>query len=251
MKITKLILVVGLTSTLLTGCSKPPPPPPPPPEKPKAPPPPEPVTLEPLIAAAKVDARVQFPQDRAPVDETLAKAVIDFTNAFAKADSSKLGGMMDPMTKQVLDQLAGNGSLEDEVKKAEALRVVHLTETNISEKNATSATFVFAIQEPGSAYVLAWTVTKVNDAWVFTSAPATSGMHARASEWDGKDFGSYGPTVKVVAAPTPDAPADAATASHSGGGGEKKEDAAAPASTDKTVRTPNGPIKVPTGPGGG
>ena len=248
MKHTKLILTAGLAlamaSTLLTGCSKPPPPPPPKPVVPPPPPAPEPVALDAIIAEAKPDARVQFPQERAPVDETLAKAVIAFADGLAKADSSKLGSSMDPLTKQVLDQLASTGALEDEMKKAEAIRVVYLTETAIEESNASSAHLVIAIQDPGSSYVLGWGATKVNDAWVFAAMPTTGNTRPRASEWDGLDITTFAASgsssASAPVAPMADDPVDAA---------EKPAEEKKPVVDDggKTVRTPGGPIKIPGG----
>lgn len=246
---TKLILTAGLTfvlaSTMLTGCKKPPPPPPPKPVAPPPPPPPDPVTLDPIIAEAKPDARVQFPQERAPVDPTLAKAVIAFADGFAKADSSKVGATMDPLTKQVLEQLSSSGAFEEEMKKAEAIRVVLLSETAIEETNATGAQLVLAIQDPGSSYVLGWNIAKVNDAWVFSAMPTTGNTRARASEWDGSDISAFAAGGGGASAPSAAPAADESTGVPAAPDEPKKEEA--PSDGGKTVRTPNGPIKVPGG----
>ncbi len=247
---TKLILTAGLTfvlaSTMLTGCKKPPPPPPPKPVAPPPPPPPEPVVLDPLIAEAKPDARVQFPQERAPVDPTLAKAVIAFADGFAKSDSGKVGAIMDPATKLVLDQLSSSGAFEEEMKKAESIRVVFLAETAIEETNASGAQLVLAIQDPGSSYVLGWTMAKVNEAWVFSAMPTTGNTRARASEWDGSDISAFAASGGSISAPSAIPSTDESTGETAAPTEEKKEEAPA-GDGGKTVRTPNGPIKIPGG----
>ncbi len=247
---TKLIMTAGLTvvmaSTMLTGCKKPPPPPPPPPVVAPPPPPPEPVVLDPIIAEAKPDARMQFPQERAPVDPTLAKAVIAFADGLAKADASKVGATMDPLTKQVLDQLSSSGAFEDEMKKAEAIRVVHLTETTIEDTNATGAQLVLAIQDPGVSYVLGWNAVKVNEAWVFSATPTTANTRPRASDWDGLDFSVFAAAGGSASAPIAP-PVEDGSAEQPGSNSEEKKEEAPASDGGKTVRTPNGPIKIPGG----
>lgn len=43
---------------------------------------------------------------------------------------------------------------------------------------------VLAIQEPGAAYVLAWTAKQALAGWRFTSMPSTGQTRARAAMWD-------------------------------------------------------------------
>ena len=188
---------------------------------------------------------MQFPQDRAPVDPTLAKAVIAFANGLAKADAAKVGATMDPLTKQVLDQLSSSGAFEDEMKKAEAIRVVLLAETTIEDTNATGAQLVLAIQDPGVSYVLGWTAVKVNEAWVFSATPTTANTRPRASDWDGLDFSVFaaagGSASAAVATPEETSSGESKNTS------EEKKEAAPPSDGGKTVRTPNGPVKIPGG----
>ncbi len=248
-----LLSVCGLATVALSvslgGCEKPPPPPPPPPPKIEAPPPPEPIKVDAVLAEVKPDARVQFPQERAPVDATLAKAVIELANGFAKGDSTRIGGMLDPVSKVTLDKLSADGSLEDVSKKLEGVRVVCLEEGGIDGNKSSSGSVVIAFQEPGSSYVLSWMAVKAGEQWIFTAAPSTSASKTRASEWDGLSFTGYLPTANIAASSMPEIPDSAAAPA----GEEKKEEGEGKGGGgDRKVRTPHGPVTVPgTKPDGG
>ncbi len=170
---------------LLTGCEKKKPPPPPPPPPPKAPPPPEPAQVDALMQTLHPDARVQFPQSQAPVDESLARATIGLANAIAKGDASGLSPMLADSARNVLDKLTSSGQWDDAAKRIEGVRVVGVTQTPSGQKEATSATVTLAIQEPGRAFVTGWSATRAGDTWKFDSAPSPEGTRTRASEWDG------------------------------------------------------------------
>ncbi len=247
-----LLSVCGLATVALGitlgGCEKPPPPPPPPPPKIEAPPPPEPIRIDSVLSEVRPDARVQFPQERAPVDATLAKAVINLADGFAKGDSTKVSGMLDPVSKVTLDKLVADGSFEDVAKKLEGVRVVCLEEGGIDSGRSSSGSLVLAFQEPGSSYVLSWMAIRAGEQWIFSAAPSTGASKNRAAEWDGLGFASYLPSANVVSAPAPELPpSDSAAAD------EKKEEGKGKAPDgDRKVRTPNGPITVPgTKPNGG
>jgi hypothetical protein len=249
-----LALAAGLLAASMTGCSKPPPPPPAPPPAPPPPPPaPDPVNVESVMASLSPDARVQFPQDYAPLTESLAKAVVSFADAFAKGDDSKVGAMLTPGAKATLDQIEAAGGWEDATKKLEAVRVVSLAETGGEEQKATSADVVLAFQEPGSSYVLTWSCSLQNENWLFDAKPAPRGTKPRASDWDGTsaaagdaDFGSGGGNTGPAPTdagggntpPSPDAPAPDKPE-------EKKEDGPI------RKNTPGGPVEIPRAPGGG
>lgn len=249
----QLLSVCGMATVALTvslgGCEKPPPPPPPPPPKVEAPPPPEPIKIDSVLAEVRPDARVQFPQERAPVDASLAKAVIELANGFAKGDSAKVGTMLDPVSKVTLDKLVADGSFEDVAKKLEGVRIVCLEEGGTSESKSSSGSLVLAFQEPGSAYVLSWTATRAGEQWVFAASPSTSVSKTRAAEWDGLGFANYLPTANIASSAAPEiTPTETAAA-----GEEKKDEGKEKAPEgDRKVRTPAGPITIPgTKPNGG
>lgn len=176
------------------GCEKPkPPPPPPPPKRAAAPPPPEKVVINGILQTLKPDARVQFPQDVAPTDETLARAVITFADALARGDADKIRPMLDPAGKTTLDTLVKNGGWGSSTGKAiEAVRVSSLAQGDQS-------TLVLAVQEPGVAYPLAWTIGNTSGSIVFTAAPAPNVTRSRASDFD--DPSSLSEDASGAAAP--------------------------------------------------
>lgn len=99
--------VVGATLTQMTACKKKPPPPPPVRRAaPPPPPPPEPVDLTRIMDSLDgIDARVQFPQEQAPTDESLAENVLLFTSALVSKDAEALRPMMSSAGRDVLSQV--------------------------------------------------------------------------------------------------------------------------------------------------
>jgi len=173
---------------LLAGCEKPKPPapPPPPPPPPKAPPPPEAITVSKVLSDLKPDPRVQFPQEVAPVDETLAIAVVNLANSLAKADSTALRDMLSGDAQVTLDGLVNSGEWDDATSKIEGVRVLRIRDNaSTGTQSMTDATVWLAIQEPGSAYVMGWNAVSSNGKWKFDGAAATNAVRARAADFEG------------------------------------------------------------------
>lgn len=175
-----LTLIAG--TAILPGCGekKPPPkpvapPPPPPPPAPKA------IDVGTLLQTSKADKRVQFPQEKAPVDDAIAVSVINLASAIAKGDSKAMSGMLVNVGKDVLDQLLASGQWEDATGKIEAVRVVELSAPGAKPQ---SFNVSFAVQEPGVAYLVRFVATLDNDKYVFTGMPGGRKTHARANQFD-------------------------------------------------------------------
>jgi hypothetical protein len=81
------------------------------------------VQVEAILHRVGADARVQFPQSRAPTDEDLAEAVIRFASALARGDESAFGSLLDPSARSVLDELLSSGDWEEATARIEAVRV--------------------------------------------------------------------------------------------------------------------------------
>jgi hypothetical protein len=158
--------------TLTVGCKKeePPPPPPPPPKQ----------VARPVDAQSFVsDPRVQFPQEHAPTDESLAQAVADFTSALAKGDNNALSAMLDAPGRAILTEQVQTGAWERETSNIETVRVVALN------RDGENANLTVAVQDPRGAYLLGWKAARTNaDAWVFGGAPAPDARAPRASDLD-------------------------------------------------------------------
>lgn len=220
-----------LTAGALPGCKKEEPPPPPPKETPP-PPPPRPVEIDAVMQSMKADARVQFPQAKAPTDEGLARAVIGFASALAKGDSGQVQGMLDANSKGVLEQLRASGGWDEAIAKIQAVRVVQLAGSQAG------GMLSLAVQEPGSAYVLNWTIVGADGKFVFSGMPASSQVLARASDWDSANVlpSAGGPAPKIDPAsliPGEEAPAPEAEAPP----GEERN--------PRRRNTPGGPVDVP------
>lgn len=223
-----------LTAGALPGCKKkeekkveaPPPPPPPPPQ---------PVEVDAILQSMKADARVQFPQSKAPTEESLARAVIEFASALAKGDASAMQGMLDAGGKGVLDQLRSTGGWEEGTGKIQAVRVVQLAGSEAG------GALSLAIQEPGSAYVLNWAIAGADGKFVFTGMPASSQVLARASDWDTAN-------VRPAAGSSAQPKIDPATLIP---GEEAPPETEAPAEGEernpRRRNTPGGPVTVPGG----
>ncbi|MBS0188238.1 MAG: hypothetical protein JSS51_09225 [Planctomycetes bacterium] len=166
----------------VTGCGEKKPPP-----KPVAPPPPPPppapkqIDVSSLLQTSKADKRVQFPQEKAPVDDVVALSVIDLASSIAKGDSKAMSNLMVNVGKDVLDQLLSSGQWEEATSKIEAVRVVELAAPGAKPE---SFTVSLAIQEPGVAYLVRFTGTQNNGKYVFTGMPGGRKTHPRANQFD-------------------------------------------------------------------
>lgn len=229
------------------GCEKkappkPPPPPPPPPPAPKAP---DPVTVDGILQSMNADPRVQFPQAKAPTDESFARAVIALADSIVRGDAAKLRPMLMPPARAVLEQLEGGEDWSNETSKLEAARVVL----------ASSPMAVIALQDPDGAYILGWVGTKVGDSWVFNTAPTSGEIRRRASEWDAASpldlmdssmMGMAGslPDLPDLPSDLGDIPADPTAVPAQP---DEPEDPNAPIRKS----TPGGPVNIPRPPGSG
>lgn len=195
---------VGLTALLTTGisgCNDKKAPPPPPPSAPKAPspaqssePPPvvvqEPIQIGPVMASMKPDQRVIFPQDAAPTDEGIAKAIIKLASNLAKGDSDAIRPMLQDDAKTTLDGLVNSGDWDIATKRIEGVRIIKVDQS-LAEAEPTTFTVQMAIQESGESYVIGWQGDKEGSAWKITGAKAPGGTKPRASDWaDGSSEGA-------------------------------------------------------------
>ncbi len=239
-RLTTLVLILAVAGGV-AGCGKkkkPPPPPPPPPAKVVELP--KPVDIAAVLQEAKADSRVNFPESKAPADRTLAEGVIKLANALVKGDAPGLKSQVDGPTKAIVDQLVSSGGWDD-TKTIEQVRVVSLTGT--SDSSATISTVGFAVQSPGSAYLLAWNGKKDGEHWVFSASPCQGDTRARASDFDGVALS----TANVSSQDDMD------TLRNLGPGAAPGKNAAPgatpPPADPNTIKknTPAGPINIPKG----
>ena len=185
------LLTLGLCFALAAcGESRPkpkaPPPPPPTPAATAAPAPKmESVDINTYLQAQKADKRVQFPQEKAPGDDLVAKSVIDLASALAKGDAKAFGALLTGEAKDVLEQLQSGGQWDDSTSKIEAVRVVE-----VAAPGARPATFTvtLAVQEPGNAYVLRFGGTLSGEKYLFNGQPVGRATHPRANQFDDGRF---------------------------------------------------------------
>ncbi len=190
---------LALLPITLVGCGKeePPPPPPPPPRDTAPPPPPVPdrVRVADVLREIDADARVQFPQEQAPYDRSLAEAVVVLAGSIASGDDLAMAPVLDPAGRAVLDQLVASGEWYDATGAVEGVRVVYLSQSPDENTEARGGEVVLAVQEPGEAYVLAWNATNAGEGWRFSAQPSTGQTKARASEWDADTMGAFSPAA--------------------------------------------------------
>jgi hypothetical protein len=194
----------------------------------------------------KPDKRVQFPQAAAPVDETLARAVISLADALARGDATKFGGMLGGDAKPLLDQLTSDGAWDESTAKIEAVRIVMIDDQAPPpppSATMTSAHIYVAVQQPGAAYVIGFNATRDDAGWKFAGTRSTSQTKPRASDFDSmsamalaRDAGpatgsretSNDPTAPNTVIETP--------------AGEPTKP---PAEGPRKVNTPAGPVTIP------
>jgi len=167
------------------------PPPPPAPEPEPAPPPePDPIDVEQMLRRIDADPRVEFPRAQAPYDPSLGEAVVTFAEAFLAGDDISVEAMLDEDARSTLDTLIGTGGWFEATEKIEAMRVVYLEQFPPQAENADEATIVYAVQEPGAAYLLGWDA-RADGGWVFSAHPTGDGERPTASAWDGLTLAGY------------------------------------------------------------
>jgi hypothetical protein len=186
---THVVTIAALTGlSFLGACEKKKAPPPPAPvvDVPPPPPPaPEAVTLDTLMQSEKADARVQFPQEVAPVDESLARAIIQFTSALAKGNGSAFKPMLSTTAQSTFDGLSASGEWEESTRKIAGVRVLRIIDNApTGEQSMTDATVYLGVQEAGSAYVLGWGALKQGTGWKFAGTASTTATRARASDFE-------------------------------------------------------------------
>lgn len=183
-------ILVAAQMTTVAGCGKKEPPPPPP-KKRAPPPPPPPVRIELAPLMRGVDARVQFPDGKAPYDATLAEAAISFAGALASGDDGAMGGMLDTSGRGILDSMLADGTWFDATGEIEAVRVVCMTQQPDGADEADYGEFVLAIQEPGGAYTLGWSASNTDGGWVLSPISTVDLTLPRAADWDADSIGAY------------------------------------------------------------
>ncbi|TVQ59871.1 MAG: hypothetical protein EA379_09700 [Phycisphaerales bacterium] len=158
----------------LSGCKKeePPPPPPPPPPVVQAP---RPID----VGSLTMDQRVQFPQERAPVDRDLGQAVADLASALARGDEIALADRLDPPARATLDMLVESN---DWRRSTESIRVVRIARLDGGD---TQASVGLAIEDDTGAYLTGWRAVRANGRWVFTGSPVNAAPGVRAADLDG------------------------------------------------------------------
>lgn len=93
------------------------PPPPPPPSAP-------PVTpIEDLMANLGIDERVMLPENEAPGSDEEREALLEFFDAFVRADDRTIGEMLDPLDKMELEAMVASGSWSASVDGIEAVEL--------------------------------------------------------------------------------------------------------------------------------
>ncbi|MBL8762846.1 MAG: hypothetical protein JNM07_01080 [Phycisphaerae bacterium] len=242
----KRILPLAL-ALALSACDKKPPTPPKPPAPPPAPPKveePPPVAVDALAQELKADARVQFPAERAPGDEGLARAVIQLADSIARGDSARLRAMLDRPAQAILDQITAGDDWRRATMPIEVVRVVR-----VQPMGDSGAMVALAVQDPAGAYVMGWAARPTGSSWIFGSMPTTSAMLRRAADFDKEDLGA-----DMKASMSDDVIEAAKKAAKDAGIDPKVVEQAIKKGDDGTIRknTPGGPINIPTkSPGGG
>lgn len=155
----------------LSACKKEEPPPPPPPPARKVA---QKVDAQSLVS----DPRVQFPQENAPTNESLARAVADLASALASGDNAAFALHLDGPSKQVLAEQVANGSWARETANIEVVRVIALN------ADGESASVTLAVQDPRGAYLLGWKAVGNGEDWTFGGAQSPDTRAPRASDLD-------------------------------------------------------------------
>jgi len=165
-------------ASALIGCEKKAPPPPPPVVTST-----EPAQPEWFIEDLDMDARVQFPQGKAPSSQDLAQAVANLASAIASGDHSSMQSLLDVADREVLKDLVGSGDWKSATSGIEAVRVCVLTES----EDKKTATVGLGVQDKDGAFMLAWTADSPGS-WRFRGMSILPMMADRVAMLDDREL---------------------------------------------------------------
>ncbi len=177
----------------LVGCEKKAPPPPPPVVTNT-----EPAEPEWFIEDLDMDARVQFPQGKAPSSQELAQAVADLASAIASGDDASMQPLLDVADREGLKDLVGAGDWKSATTGIEAVRVCVLTEA----EDKKSATVGLGVQDKDGAFMLAWTADQ-SGTWRFRGMAILPMMAERVAMLDDRELlePAFDVTTAIAAKP--------------------------------------------------
>lgn len=142
---------------------------------PRPPPPPAEVNFDALLQTEGADPRVQIGASVSTEDESLARAAIALASAVAGGDADAMRSALTEEAAAVVDSLTATGEWADATAGVEAVRITALSGTSLT----------LAVQDPGGAYPLLWTVVRGDDGVIrFTGEPAPDVELSRASQFD-------------------------------------------------------------------
>ncbi|TVQ32764.1 MAG: hypothetical protein EA376_05220 [Phycisphaeraceae bacterium] len=157
----------------LTACGEEEPPPPPQVQQPRQ------VEQRASLDDIRMDARVQFPEERLPRSQELADAIASLASAIASGDSSAMRGVLDGPSEATLASLVASGDWERETENVEAVRIVALEESDDNVRLG------LAVQDASGAYLLGWEARNAGGRWLFAGLPVASATGVRAADLDG------------------------------------------------------------------
>jgi len=152
----------------------------------------QPVERQARVDVSKMiaDQRVQFPEERAPTDEGLARSIVTLATAIAEGDSERLRGLLDEPAQAVLDSLVEHGEWEQATSGIEIVRVCAL------DASGQQAKIGLGIEDPQGAYLLSWQGSAARGGWRFSGLATPAQTAETASALDGT-------ALREVAAPQP------------------------------------------------
>lgn len=110
-----------------------------------------------------------------------------------------------------------------------------------------STAVILAIQDPAGSYLLGWTADQAFDKWVFTNAPTSRDVRARASAWDGIGEAGFGEMVAAMPPPLMDDPSGSSSPGNSPSSGGSSGSSPSDSQSPNRKNTPAGPITIPGG----
>lgn len=150
------------------------------PQRQAAPPPVREVKPEASLASLKLNAKVQFPEERTPSSQEIADAIAAFANAMASGDESRMQSMMGDRDQLLLNTLVESGEWRRQTESIEVIRVCA-----INEVDPTRFQVGFGVQDSLGAFLSAWEATGSGNSWTFTGFAATPRFASKASDLDG------------------------------------------------------------------
>lgn len=261
MRTRQICVAAALCVTVLmsASCGKKKAPPPPPVKANVTPPPITTFDLATVAQSSSADNRVKVAGEQKVFDEAFAQATVKLASALANGDERQMRTLLEREDGGTLGQLVDTDEWAMATENIEQVRILLVNEGGVpgaplpttfdGTQKFPNGGVLFAVQEPGSSYLLGWAAYNEGGTWKFSGYGTIAEQRARASDWD--EIGQNAFVHASSAGASVDSLLDSIPQDLLDQIPEEVKEQLRNNPPTTSVPSPGGPIQVPTGPAPG